>query len=53
MVLFLLFPENFERIFSKEDRKKIVNEFTKEPVGAGDGLKDFQYTATSRRRTRL
>ena len=33
MILFLLFPENFERIFSKKDRENIVSKFTKEPVG--------------------
>ena len=33
MILFLLFPENFERIFSKEDRRKIVRKFTKETAG--------------------
>ena len=33
MILFLLFPENFERIFSREDRKNIVSKFIKEPVG--------------------
>ena len=33
MILFLLFPENFERIFSRKDRRKIISKFTKEPVG--------------------
>ena len=32
MILFLLFPDKFERIFSTKDREKIVSEFTKEPV---------------------
>lgn len=32
MILFLLFPENFERIFSGSDRKNIVSKFTKQPT---------------------
>lgn len=32
MILFLLFPENFERIFSGSDRKSIVGKSTKQPT---------------------
>ena len=32
MLLFLLFPDNFERIFSGGDRRKIVSAFTGKPI---------------------
>ena len=39
MILFLLFPDNFERIFSGKDKKKIVEAFTGKPADKMSMLK--------------
>lgn len=49
MILFLLFPDNFERIFSGKDKKKIVEAFTGEPVGKMSMPKIDQSIADIRR----
>ncbi|MCY4379285.1 MAG: AAA family ATPase [Candidatus Dadabacteria bacterium] len=50
MILFLLFPDNFERIFSGKDKKKIVEAFTGKPVGKMSILKIDQLIFDIRRR---